>query len=212
MWTAEQLGTFLDAYAGDRMFALWRLAANTGMRRGELVGLRWDGVDLDGGLVTVNRQRVKVGSDVQVGRPKTSRSRRAIDVDPETVAVLRDHRRRQLEDRMAWGPGWTDTGLVFTRENGQPLHPDVVSQRFVRLVEDTGLPRITLHGLRHTHGTLMLAAGVALHVVSRRLGHASEAFTAQVYAHVLPQQQAQAAARFAQLVDGTDRTREEDAR
>lgn len=201
VWTADQLAAFLATVAEDRQYALWHLAAHTGMRRGELVGMRWDAVDLDAGLVTVIRQRVKVGSDVEVGRPKTSRSRRTIDIDPDTIEVLRDHRRRQLQERLAIGPGWTNSGLVFTREDGQPLHPDVASQRFVKLVEDTDVPRITLHGLRHTHGTLMLAAGVALHVVSRRLGHASEAFTAQVYAHVLPQQQAQAAARFAALLE-----------
>ncbi|MDP8929227.1 MAG: tyrosine-type recombinase/integrase, partial [Actinomycetota bacterium] len=135
---------------------------------------------------------------------KTERSRRTIDVDPETVAILRVCRRQQLEDRLAAGPLWQESGRVFTRLDGRPLDEDVVSQQLKTVATRLGLalPKWqAMHVLRHTHATLLLAAGNPLHVVSRRLGHANEAFTAKTYAHVLPGQQADAAASFASLVD-----------
>lgn len=190
-WTAEELAAFLT-WAVDEdpgWFALWRLVSHTGLRRSEVMRLRWRDVDLDAGTVTV-------------AKSKSPRGRRTIDVDAETVAVLRDHRRSQLEARMAAGPAWQDRGLVFCREDGTAWHLQSVSRAFTRAVQRSGLTPVTLKGLRHTHATLLLLAGVPLHVVSRRLGHASEAFTAQVYAHVLPQQGAHAAATFAALVQG----------
>lgn len=206
-WNTDELRTFLFAAASERLFPLLRLAGYTGMRRGELAGLRWREVDLDAGTVTVSRQRVKTGGGVEVGRPKTKRGERTLDIDQETVAVLREHRKGQLAEQLA-AEEWEDSGLVFTAEDGDGagLHPDVISQTFDRIVggDEDGIDvqRITFHGLRHTHATILLAQGVPLHVVSRRLGHSSEAFTAQVYGHVLPGQQQEAAARFAAAIDG----------
>lgn len=201
-WNTDELRTFLFAAASERLFPLLRLAAYTGMRRGELAGLCWRDVDLDAGTVTVSRQRVKTGDGVEVGRPKTKRGERTLDIDPETVAVLREHRKGQLAEQLA-AEEWEDSGLVFTAEDGDGagLHPDVISQTFDRIVDKLKVARITFHGLRHTHATILLAQGVPLHVVSRRLGHSSEAFTAQVYGHVLPGQQQEAAARFAAAID-----------
>lgn len=201
-WTPQELGRFEAEAATRRLWPLFRLAAYSGMRRGELCGLLWRDLDLDAGTVTVSRQRVKTDDGVGVGRPKTKRGERTFDIDPQTVAVLREWRKHQMEEQLMARSVWADTGLVFTTETGGGLHPDVVSQAFDRIVERTDVPRITLHGLRHTHATILLASGVALHVVSRRLGHASEAFTAQVYGHVLPSQQAEAAARFAAAIGG----------
>jgi len=113
------------------------------------------------------------------------------------VAVLRERRKHQLEERTAHEGEWPETGLIFTRKNGLPEDPDVVSQRFDRFVAGLGLPEISFHGLRHTHATLLLLDGVPPHVVSMRLGHRSVAFTLQQYAHVLPQQQADAVERLA---------------
>lgn len=200
-WNTDELRVFLGRAAGERLFPLFRLAAYTGMRRGELAGLRWREVDLDAGTVTVSRQRVKTGDGVGVGRPKTKRGERTLDVDPETVRVLREHRKAQLAEQLA-AAEWEDSGLVFTAEDGGGLHPDVISQTFDRIVDKLKVVRITFHGLRHTHATIALAQGVPLHVVSRRLGHSSEAFTAQVYGHILPGQQQEAAARFAAAIDG----------
>lgn len=196
-WDTDQLRTFLEATVEDRLFPLWRMTGMTGMRRGEVLGLRWDDVDFKASTVTVNRQRSRGARGVVVSPPKTDRGRRTIDIDSETASVLREWRRRQLEERVAWGGEWHETGVTFTRKDGRPLDPDVVSQRFDRLVARYELPQLRFHDLRHTHATLLLLAGVPAHVVSMRLGHRSVAFTLQQYAHVLPQQQADAVERLA---------------
>lgn len=202
-WAEDELRRFLEHVRDDRLYALWRTFAYTGTRRGELAGLHRDRLDLEASILTVNWQRAK-GEDgrIEEGAPKTPRGRRAIDLDPETVRILREHLKRQTEERLAWGPGYEHEGHVFCREDGRPYHPDVIGERFVELAKAAGVPRITLHGLRHLHGSIMLRAGVPLHIVSRRLGHADEAFTARVYAHVLPQQGAEAAAAFAGALEG----------
>jgi integrase len=133
---------------------------------------------------------------------KTARSRRTIDIDPVTVAALKAHRHRQRELRVLVGPGWTDNDLVFCAPDGRPWHPDSISTAFARMIARLDVPRIRLHDLRHTHATHLLAAGVNVKLVSERLGHASVAFTLDTYAHVLPGQQAEAAAAAAALVDG----------
>lgn len=195
-WTAEELGTFLASVHDDEHYALWRLAAMTGARRGELLALRWRDVDLDAGTVTINRGRVKgFDGEVESGRTKSERSRRTIDIDPTTIKALTDYRRAQAVASI--------DGYVFVyASNGKPLHPDGVTQRFEYRVREAGVKHISFKGLRHTHATLLLQGGEPLHVVSRRLGHANEAFTARQYAHVMPGQQADAAARFAAAVDG----------
>lgn len=129
--------------------------------------------------------------------PKTDRGRRTIDIDAETVVILKHWRREQLKERMAYEGEWQDTGFIFTRRDGRAHDPDVVSQRFDQLVRRAELPRVRFHDLRHTHATLLLQAGVPSHVVSMRLGHRSVAFTLQQYAHVLLQQQAEAVERLA---------------
>ena len=149
----------------------------------------------------MKRSRVAAGYSVSEGTPKGGRGRR-VDLDPETAAVLRGHRARQLEERMAWGEAWIDTGLVFTRENGEGLHPQTVSQAFERAVTRADLPVIRFHDLRHTHATLMLGAGVHPKVVQERLGHASIQITLDTYSHVMPGMQADAAAKVGALVFG----------
>lgn len=118
------------------------------------------------------------------------------------MAVLREWRKRQLEERLLLGASREDHGLVFARPEGTPLHPDFFSQSFERLVAKSGLPAIRLHDLRHTHATLLLKAGVPVKVVSKRLGHATPAFTMTVYQHVLPGMQAEAANTFGELIFG----------
>lgn len=116
--------------------------------------------------------------------------------------MLRAQRKRQLEERLIGGADWGVSGLVFTMPDGRGWHPDVITRAFARLVERSGLPRIRLHDLRHSHATHLLAADTNVRVTSERLGHASVAFTLDVYGHVLPGQQADAAAAVAALVDG----------
>jgi integrase len=201
-WTPGELRSFLELTKDHHHGALIRLGAMTGLRRGELCGLRWSDMDLDGLSLSV-RQTITTESNRPVlGDVKTGSSRRVVDLDETTVAVLRRHRSAQAEARLLVGPGWRDTGLVFTMPDGTGWHPDTITQAFERLVKGSGLPRITLHGLRHTHTTHLLASGMNPKLVSARLGHASVAFTLDRYGHVMPGQQAAAAAAVAALVDG----------
>jgi integrase len=202
VWDTNQLRRFLEEASSQRLFGFWRLAATTGARRGELLGLGWKEVDLDAVTVTISRQRVRGPAGVTWGSPKTERGRRTLDIDPGTVVILREWRLRELEERLALGEAYEDHGLVACRENGAPLDPDVASQSFRRLSRSAGLPLVRFHDLRHTQATLLLKEGVAAHVVSQRLGHASVGFTLQTYAHILPQQQAEAVARLAAAIGG----------
>ena len=205
VWSADELRTFLEATSGDRLAAMWLLFATTGMRRSELLGLPWRAVDLEaspGRLAVVQAVVVVNRQPVIVTEAKTATSLRQLAIDPFTVAALKAHRVRQLEERLAWGPAWVDTGLVFTREDGQVLHPEHVTKRFARLVRDAGLPPITLHGVRHSYATAALAAGEPLKVVSERLGHASISITANLYQHVLPSMDERTANAVANLILG----------
>jgi integrase len=202
VWTPSELRGFLKSIHGHRLYAAFALAALTGMRRGEVLGLRWGDVDLDGARVAVRRTLVTVGYRVEMSEPKTAQGRRSIDLDPTTVTVLKGHRAQQAEERLAWGPQWADGGWVFTQESREPVHPDTFSKTFDRLVKRAGLPRIRLHDLRHTNVAHSLAAGVPVKVISERVGHSTTAFTQDVYGHVIPGMGKEAAAKVAALVFG----------
>lgn len=191
-----------------RFYPLVRLAAFTGMRRGEVIGLRWQDVDLDARCLSV-RQTITSADDVArgsgtkliTGSPKSGKGRR-VDLDAETVAVLRSWRLQQAQDRMALMGAWPSHGLVFTREDGSTVHPDTASTVFDRLVRTSGLERITFHGLRHTHATILLARGLPVKVVSERLGHADVTITLNTYQHVSAGLQVQAVSVFADAMGG----------
>lgn len=193
VWSAEEVGRFLESVADDRLGPAYRLVLSVGLRRGEVCGLRWDDVDLDGGRLVVRRARTVVGTAVVEGTPKGRRAR-TISLGSELVGVLRAHRRRQLEERMAWGEAWADTGYVFVREDGTPLHPQTLAGHFERAARAAGLPPIRFHDLRHTALTHLLANGVPPKVVAEVAGHASTRITEDIYSHVLPNMSADAAA------------------
>src|SRR5918994_3701794 len=201
VWTPAELASFLGRVEGHRYGPLMRTASMTGLRRSEACGLRWADIDLDAATLTVRQSVQLVGGCIVVGAVKTAGSRRRVDLDAGTVAMLRTHRRSQASKRLIVGAGWRDHDLVFTAPDGQPLNPDTISQWFERVVRRSSLPRIRLHDLRHTHATHLLAAGVNVKIVSERLGHASTSFTLDTYGHVMPGQQATAAAAVAALVD-----------
>jgi len=200
-WEPDELARFLQAVRGSRLEAIWRLSAMTGMRRGEVLGLRWCDVDLDRARLSVRQALVAVGYEVVHSTPK-SHGARVIDLDAETVDQLRAHRQRQDEERAEWSADYEDQDLVVAKENGEPIHPHTFSQAFERLIEKHRLRKIRLHDLRHTHATLALKAGVPVKVISERLGHESPAFTLKQYAHVIPGMQAEAAAQIAAMIDG----------
>jgi integrase len=199
-WSPEELRTFLEAIAHHRLAAAYVLAASTGMRRGEVLGLRWCDADLTGGTVSVRQTVVNVAYQVRISEPKTARGRRTISLDPATVAVLWAHRNHQAEEKRSLGEGYEDHGLAFAREDGRPVHPDYFSQTFDRTVKRLGLRRVRLHDLRHTYATLALRAGVDAKTVSARLGHATVAFTLDVYTKAVPQLDRDAARKVAELI------------
>lgn len=198
-WTPPELAKFLASVRDDRLYALWHLAAMTGMRRGELLGLRWSDVDLGAKRLSVRQALVSVAYKLTVTTPK-SHNERVIDLDPETVEVLTRHRKQQKEEHVAAGVEWSDGSLLFGKPNGDIIHPDVISQTFDKRVARAAVRRIRFHDLRHTHATIGLRAGVPVKVMSERLGHSTPAFTLQQYAHVIPGMQAEAAEAIANIV------------
>jgi integrase len=211
VWSPEQLRAFLAHVRAflahmraDPLYAAWMLFATTGMRRGEVAGLRWADVDLDAGRVSPRRPRVVVNYEVVVSEPKTAKGRRSLALDPATVAALREHRARQAEQRLAVGPRWQDSGLVFTWPDGRAVHPQRFSNWFEQHARAAGLPRIRLHDVRHSYATAALAAGIPAKVVSERLGHATIAITMDTYSHVLPGLDEHAAGTVARLILGDD--------
>jgi len=203
VWTAVQLSTFLESVVDDPLFALWWLAALRGLRRGELCGLRWAAVDLERGLLFVERQRTTAGYTVVEGEPKTAAGRRAVALDKHTVRILRAHRRHQLaqrDKRHAAGKVWIESGYVFTRKDGEPINPSYATTRFRILTNRAGLPPVRLHDLRHGAASLAHEAGADLKTLQDLLGHSSIVVTADTYTSVLPEVQRRCADATAALV------------
>ena len=205
-WTPAQCRAFLRHAEHDRLSTLYRLLMATGMRRGEVVGLRWQDVDFDGRCLFVVQQITEVRGRLVVGTPKTRRGARVVPLDDHTVDRLRAHKEVQTLERVAWGSAWHDSGLVFTREDGRPLRPEYVTRHFQRLAAEAGLPVIRLHDLRHTNASIALAAGVDIKVVSDRLGHSTTAITADLYTHVNRNVGRAAADRIAEVLTAADET------
>lgn len=214
-WEPAELRRFL-AFTRDHdscaaFEPLWYLIAHTGVRRGEALGLKWE--DLDGATLTVRRARVPLkGRQVEETSTKTKRQR-TIDLDKGTVTVLKRQAKAQKVGRLKAGPSWDEGGYVFTDEHGAPLDPWAVSWQFrvaVQLANEdaenpatpkaTKLTPLSVHGLRHTHASIALQAGIPVTVVAKRLGHASTTMTLNVYSHVLKGAQADLADTFASVV------------
>ncbi len=169
------------------------LAAFTGARRGEVLAIGWDQIDLERGRLKITRSLERLDGEFRFKEPKTARSRREVAIPPLAVERLRRWKTEQTERRLVAGPAWHDLGLVCDCGDGQPIAPDSFSKAFKRLARAVGAPNTRLHDLRHTAATLMMEAGVHPSIVSRSLGHASEAFTMQVYGHVRDEMLDQAA-------------------
>lgn len=201
-WTGAQLQAFLAKVESTRWFPLWQLAAATGMRRGELMALTWAQIDLEAGLVSVERSTTQLGQERVTTTPK-NHERRKVAIDPHAVAALKAWRKTQAEERLAWGGAYEDTeGLVFTWENGRPVLPDYVSKAFLASQAGLELPRMVVHGLRHTHATILLRDRVPVHIVSKRLGHKDPSVTLNVYADVIPDDDTSAVDVFSKAVWG----------
>ncbi|MFM9449925.1 tyrosine-type recombinase/integrase [Streptomyces europaeiscabiei] len=191
--TAAEARQLLHAANGDRLHALYELALRTGLRKGELLGLHWEDLDLDGGTATIHRSLQRTRSQgLTVLNTKTLASERRIALPTECISSLKIHQERQDEERQTAGTSWTDNGLVFTTPKGRPLDPTNLTRRFRRLLHGVGLRTIRFHDLRHSTATLLLEQGVDLVVIKELLGHAHIGVTAGVYAHVRLRLQRQA--------------------
>ena len=202
-WNVDQLRSFVEVTAEDRLGPAWQLMATTGLRRAEVCGLRWSDVDLDRSRLRVAQTITEVrGVLVVQNDGKTDAAERSLALDPRTVAVLRRWKVRQTEDRLAWPGDWQPTGLVFTREDGSGHPPKRLSSAFTSAVDRVALSRIGVHGLRHSYATAALRAGVSPEVVSKRLGHSSVVVTLSIYAHVFEQDDEAAAQLAAEAIYG----------
>lgn len=197
VWTVEQARQFLAAVADDRLFAAWSLLVTYGPRRGEIVGLRWPNVHLDGeAYIEITETRVMVDGHAQASEPKTKAGERRIPLTSADVAMLKAHRARQLEDRIKFGLGKDIEGYAFVNAIGEPLSPDWLSRRFVELAEtvtlddETKLPKLTVHGLRHTAASVMRSLGLPPEVIAAVLGHSSTTVLFEVYRHLYPRETA----------------------
>ncbi|GEP48805.1 site-specific integrase [Microbacterium saccharophilum] len=194
-WTVEQTREFFAAVEGTRLAPLWKFALTTGMRRGELLGLRRSNVDLDRGVARVRETRVSTRSgSLQQASPKTENGRRHVELGAAHIAILREQFAMQDHEREIAGALWQgeDDLHVFTYADGRPFRPEYVSRRWEVVTHDLDLPRISLHGTRHTHATQMLQAGTRPDVAAARLGHDLRTFYSN-YAHVIDGEQRDAA-------------------
>ncbi|WP_434993467.1 site-specific integrase [Arthrobacter sp. Ld5] len=186
VWEPEDAGTFLDAIAEHRLGALFEVAILSGMRRGELCGLRWQDVDLVARRLVVRVQLVQVGKDVLEGTIKTEAGQNpVVALSDRAVAALMAWQFKQVEEREQWGEAYVETGRVFTYEDGRQLRPAYPSKLFELTVAKLGLPPMRFHDLRHLHASLMLASGQDLAIVSKTMGHSNSQITRDLYAHMV---------------------------
>ena len=194
--TPGQASTLLAAVADHRLEALFTVAVGLGLRQGEALGLRWEDVDLDAGLLSVRQTLERGGREPRFGEPKTVRSRRTINMPGIVTAALRRHRTRQLEERIRAGGRWCDSGMVFTTTIGTTIDKSWLNVVFKGILRTAGLPDIRYHDLRHTAATLLLAQGVDPRTIMETLGHSQISITMNTYAHVMPALQREAAAKM----------------
>lgn len=203
IWSAEELRGFLASANDVRYGMVFFLAAMTGMRRAEICGLRWEDIDLTNGELHVRRSLVHVsGVGPTFQETKTTRSRRTISIDPFTAEELVRHREFQLQEKHLLGDSYQDIGLVIAREDGRPSPYRTIDNQWNACLQRAGVPRMGIHGLRHTHASALIAEGVPINVVSERLGHARTSITMDIYVHSNHRQQRDAAETFARSIFG----------
>lgn len=202
IWTPDDVRAFFAAneHIEARYYVAFVLAIMTGMRKGEILALRWSDIDWDNAIAHVNRTLTWTKQGPVFQDPKTDRSRRAVALSPETVAALRRHRALQAHERLLYGSDYKGYDLVLARPNGEPLYPRTLDNAWYRALERAAVPRIRFHDLRHTHASLLLAQGVHPKIVSERLGHSTVNITLDTYSHVLPGLQKQVADQFDTLI------------
>jgi integrase len=199
-WTPEQARQFLADQEGDRLYPLWAFLLGSGVRIGELVWLRWDNVDLKKRRVRIVEFASTLGWNLVESQGKSATAIRTVDLDAALVAVLK--RQRDMQRFASRREGYQVSDYVFTKPAGGHYHPQVISKMLARASEEASLPRLTAHGLRHTSATLMLDSGVAPKVAAERLGHADAGLFMNLYSHVTPTMQSEAADKLGAALFG----------
>lgn len=200
-WSVEELAQWLRRAQEDRFAGMWVLAATTGMRRSELLGVRRDSLDLDAGTLTIDETLISVAGRAEESDGKTEAGVRTVSLDAFTIAAIRRHLAMLDVEQQAFGPAYPAAGWLFVWENGQRPHPDTVTGTFNRLVDAAGARRIRLHDVRHTYSTLSLDSGIEPKILSDRVGHSNPAVTFQIYAHRSTGQDRVAAQLIGRLIE-----------
>ncbi|MPZ14364.1 MAG: tyrosine-type recombinase/integrase [Chloroflexi bacterium] len=198
--TAAQVRMFLDGVRDERLSVLFALAVTTGLRQGEALGLRWEDIDLETGALSVRRQLQRIDGRPVLVELKTAAGRRALVLPAFVTAALREHHRRQLEERMAVADISQDHGLVFCRPDGTPLEGSRITHQLQAILKRLGLPHQRFHDLRHGAASLLRAQGADLKLISATLGHSQVAITADLYTHLFSEASADLAVRMDALL------------
>lgn len=201
VWDAEEVGRFLESARASQYYALFHTALFTGMRRSELLGLRWQDIDLLLCQISVGRglHHLKDGSYIFT-EPKSAKSRRTVALSPAAVLVLQAHREKQISEHYMMGKASAPEDLVFSTADGKPYRPNTITRAWVTLAKKAGVKVIRLHDARHTHASLMLSQGIHPKIVQERLGHSTIAMTLDIYSHIAPGLQQAAAEGFERLL------------
>lgn len=200
-WTVEQTNQFLNHVKDSRLFPLYLTVWGTGLRRSELLGLKWSDIDFKKGTLTVNRVLVNTKGGQIFQEPKTPKSRRTIPLPKPVIEELKVWKKRQAEEALAFPGEYNPLNMVFTNEIGEPLKPDFITRSFRRDAETAGLPVIRFHDLRHGHATMLLELQEDLKVISDRLGHSTITVTADIYSHVREEIQKRASDKLASTLN-----------
>jgi len=184
--TVDEARHLVALIKGDRFEALWLCALTLGLRKGELLGLRWTDIDFVAGTLTIRQALQRVNGRLAVVEPKTPLSRRTVPVPAETMTALRSRRKQQNGERLAAGTAWTHSGLVFTTRSGRPVDPRNLNRSWYAVRNRAGLGSVRLHDLRHSCASFLLAAGASPRTVMKTLGHSQIGLTMNTYTHVLP--------------------------
>lgn len=181
----DEIKELLKALKDTELEVPINVALALGLRRGELLGLMWEDIDLEEGTIQIKRNLVRAGTKLVIKEPKSETSIRTLKLSPTILNMLKKHKKRQLELKVMLGPEYKDNGLVFCKNNGEMINPSTFSHQFSDFLKKNGLPSIRLHDLRHTNATLMLQSKIPPKVASARLGHSTIAITMDLYSHVL---------------------------
>lgn len=192
VWEEKDMVHFLDAVKDEHDYIVYHLALYTGMRKGEILGLKWNDIDFDNAKIRIMRSYSKTG----FSKGKTASARRVIDIDDNTVEELKKRRKVVSANKLECGKDYNNQDLVFCRAEGSPVDVRNVNRRFTKLIERNELKKIRFHDLRHTHATIMLGMGIPVKIVSERLGHEKVELTLNTYAHLLPSMQIEAVKSF----------------